>query len=61
MGGGAVVSEQAMRVAIDAYHALFHFGGVARYARELIGAFARAGGEERFVLFYNRFRERGAA
>lgn len=50
---------QAMRIAIDAYHALFPSGGIARYARGLIHAMATMAADNEFVLFYNLFREQG--
>lgn len=50
-----------MRIAIDTYPALFTSGGIARYARALISAAAEIDTTTEFVLFYNRFRERGVA
>lgn len=48
-----------MRVAIDAYHALRPYGGIARYIRSLVGEMAIQAPDDRFVLFANRFRETG--
>ena len=48
-----------MKVAIDSYHALFESGGIARYTRGLISAIADLSSTDTFILFYNRFRERG--
>lgn len=50
-----------MKIAIDAYYALFQSGGIARYSRCLISAIAEITSSDRLVLFYNRFRERGPA
>lgn len=50
-----------MRIAIDAYHGLFQCGGVARYTRGLISALSEISATEKFILFYNRFREKGIA
>jgi glycosyltransferase involved in cell wall biosynthesis len=47
-----------MKIAIDAYPALFQSGGVSRYAKSLINALADAEASyKRLVLFYNQFRE----
>jgi glycosyltransferase involved in cell wall biosynthesis len=48
-----------MKVAFDAYHALFQSGGIARYARGLISAIAEIQKNSHFTLFYNRFCEKG--
>ena len=50
-----------MQIAIDAYHGLFKSGGIARYTRGLISALAEISATEKFILFYNRFREQGIA
>lgn len=47
-----------MKIAIDAYHALFQSGGIPRYTRGLISALAEIAITDDFILFYNRFRER---
>jgi glycosyltransferase involved in cell wall biosynthesis len=49
-----------MRIAVDALHALYPAGGVARYARSLITAMASQGDHGEIILFYNRFRGNGA-
>jgi glycosyltransferase involved in cell wall biosynthesis len=48
-----------MRIAFDAYHALFQSGGIARYARGLISAIAEIQNNSHLILFYNRFCEKG--
>ena len=48
-----------MRIAFDAYQALFQSGGIARYARGLISAIAEIQKNDHFMLFYNRFCEKG--
>jgi len=48
-----------MKIAFDAYHALFQSGGIARYARGLISAIAKIQKNDDLVLFYNRFCETG--
>jgi glycosyltransferase involved in cell wall biosynthesis len=48
-----------MRIAFDAYHALFQSGGIARYARGLISAIAEIQKNSHLTLFYNRFCEKG--
>ena len=48
-----------MRIAFDAYHALFQSGGIARYARGLISAIAEIQKKNCLILFYNRFFEKG--
>lgn len=48
-----------MKVVVDAYHAIFTSGGISRYARGLISAIAEIAPTDEFILFYNRFRERG--
>lgn len=48
-----------MRIAVDALHALYPAGGVARYARSLIAAMAAQGDPGEIILFYNRFRGNG--
>jgi len=50
-----------MKVVVDAYHAIFTSGGISRYARGLISAIAEIAPTDEFILFYNRFRERGKA
>lgn len=50
-----------MKFVIDAYHALFQSGGIARYSRALISAMAEIVSTDDFILFYNRFREKGPA
>lgn len=51
-----------MKIAIDAYPALFQSGGVSRYAKALISALAEAEESyQRLVLFYNQFRKFGPA
>lgn len=45
-----------MKIAIDAYHALYPYGGIARYIRGLVEAMATRNAEDRFILFANRFR-----
>lgn len=50
-----------MKIAIDTYHALFQSGGIVRYSRELISAMAEINPTDEFILFYNRFREKGPA
>ncbi|CAB1064641.1 hypothetical protein D1BOALGB6SA_9437 [Olavius sp. associated proteobacterium Delta 1] len=47
-----------MRIAIDAYHAMFQSGGIPRYARGLISAMAEHLASDELILFYNRFREK---
>ena len=49
-----------MRIAVDAFHALYPAGGVARYARSLISAMAAEADCSEILLFYNRFRGNGA-
>lgn len=48
-----------MRIAFDAYHALFQSGGIARYARGLISAISQIRTNDHLTLFYNRFCEKG--
>jgi len=48
-----------MRIALDAFHAQYPAGGVARYARSLITAMAAEADCGEIVLFYNRFRGNG--
>jgi glycosyltransferase involved in cell wall biosynthesis len=48
-----------MKIAFDAYHALFQSGGIARYARGLISAIAKIQKNDDLALFYNRFCETG--
>ncbi len=48
-----------MRVAVDAFHALFPAGGIARYARSLITAMTSGTDCGEILLFYNRFRVNG--
>ena len=50
-----------MKIAIDAYHALFPSGGIARYSRAFISAIVELATADEFILFYNRFREQGKA
>jgi glycosyltransferase involved in cell wall biosynthesis len=50
-----------MRIALDAYHGLYQCGGIARYTRSLISALSEISFTEEFILFYNRFREKGIA
>lgn len=45
-----------MNIAIDAYHALFSSGGIARYTRSLVNALSPMAAADRIILFYNRFR-----
>lgn len=49
-----------MKIVIDTYHALFQSGGIARYSRALISAMAEIVSTDDFILFYNRFREKGS-
>jgi glycosyltransferase involved in cell wall biosynthesis len=48
-----------MRIAVDAFHAQYTAGGVARYARSLIAAMAAEADCGEIILFYNRFRGNG--
>jgi glycosyltransferase involved in cell wall biosynthesis len=48
-----------MRIAVDAFHAQYSAGGVARYARSLIAAMAAEADCGEIILFYNRFRGNG--
>jgi glycosyltransferase involved in cell wall biosynthesis len=48
-----------MRIAVDAFHAQYPAGGVARYARSLIAAMAAEADCGEIILFYNRFRGGG--
>ena len=48
-----------MRIAVDAFHAQYPAGGVARYARSLIAAMAAEADCGEIILFYNRFRGNG--
>lgn len=50
-----------MKIVVDAYHAIFTSGGIARYARGLISALTEINTTDELILFYNRFRERGKA
>ena len=50
-----------MKIVVDAYHAIFASGGISRYARGFISAIAEIAPADEFILFYNRFRERGRA
>lgn len=50
-----------MKIAIDAYQALYQTGGIARYSRALISTMAELLTTDDLILFYNRFRERGRA
>ena len=48
-----------MNIAMDAYHAFFSSGGIARYARSLVTALSPMTAPDRLILFYNRFRGGG--
>lgn len=48
-----------MKIAIDAYHALYPSGGIARYSRGLITALLEVAPQEELLLFVNRFRAQG--
>jgi glycosyltransferase involved in cell wall biosynthesis len=48
-----------MKIVLDAYHALFPSGGIARYTRGLVRELTKILPAEEITLLYNRFRERG--
>jgi len=48
-----------MHAAIDAYHAMHPYGGIARYIHSLVGEMAAQAPDDRFLLFANRFCEKG--
>jgi len=48
-----------MHVAVDAYHAMRSYGGIARYIRSLVCGMAEQAPDDCFVLFVNHFRQDG--
>jgi glycosyltransferase involved in cell wall biosynthesis len=50
-----------MKVAVDAYYGISSTGGIARYVRGLVSELIGNAENEEFILFINRFREKGKA